>query len=272
LRLSTTAFHLALAVTLLVMPATAQSPSQSPPPQSDIEGIVLGESASALIARLGEPLLVRVQVSGGVSESDYLYINSYGNALLFVHILRGNVAGVSMKLVPSPSPSAANAPVPSALGIGLGDPASEIEALPKNELISLNASEGDVVSTYRGQNNWEYMFTNTDDKVAWIEVYLMPSALKKLPSLPDPTLHDGKSLANAIALVAPSEKIAVQAEYTYVAAHPCTDNGEWHGTRAPVIRRSGRTYDELLARCSTDGTRRSFYFETTGIPGAIRGL
>jgi hypothetical protein len=271
----------ALAATLLTMPATAQTltvaqsstATPSPAPvQADFEGIRLGDSASALVARLGEPLLAQVQVADGISETDYLYLNSYGNALLFVHILRGNVAGISMKPVLLPPVSASTAPMPSALGVALGDPASKIEALPKNQLMSVNTSEGDVTSTYRGANGWQYVFTNTDDKVAWIEVYLMPAALKALPNLPEPTLHTGNSIADAIAIAAPTEKIGIQAEYIYVAAHPCTNGGQWHGSRAPIIRRNGRTYDQLLATCSTDSTRRSFFFDTTAIPSSIRGL
>jgi len=269
LRLRGAAVACALAAALLTIPAGAQSPA---PPPHDLEGIVLGESSSTLVAQQGEPLLVRVQSTGGIAETDYLYLNSSGNALIFVHLLRGNVAGISIKPAPSIPPGASSAPMPSVLGVALGDPASKVEALPKNRLVSVNTSEGDVTSTYRGDNGWEYSFTNTDDKIAWIEAYLTPGAIKALPNLPEPVLHDGSSIANAIAIIAPNEKIGIQAEYIYVAAHPCTDDGQWHGNRAPVIHRAGRSYDQLLATCSTDGTRRSFFFDTTGIPGSLRGL
>ncbi|HVS45369.1 MAG TPA: hypothetical protein VMS32_01740, partial [Verrucomicrobiae bacterium] len=178
---------------LLASPAPTATAS---PAAVTIQGVVLGETAMAMVAARGEPL----GVSDNQGGKDYLYPASADNGLVFARVVNGNVVGVGVE--PPPWSARAlddSAPIPNALGVALGDTMAAVAKLPKEEFVSASqGADGNVSAIYRGMDGLNYTFrADKSGKIVWILAQLPPAAVSALAASPDPTLHGGTSIADA---------------------------------------------------------------------------
>lgn len=244
--------------------AAPVSAAQTASPQT-FSGFPIGVTATSLVATAGEPVLRQPASSGGFN---YLYLSPNGNALAFVHVVRGNVVGVGVKPAPFPLlPSQTPPPMPSALGVALGAPAASLAAIPKERWFGGNAANDHTATgTYRGDDGLLYSFTVDGGSISWILAQLPGDVAAALPTAQEPALHGGTSIADAIVLIAASDPVGVRSEYVYLAAHPCAPNSSWKPEKQALLNDKGRDYDRLDVSCN-GAAQRAFYFDITGYFG-----
>lgn len=230
-------------------------------------GVTLGETESALIAQMGEPMLRR-NASGNAIE--YVYVGA-GNTIEFVRVVSGNVVQVAVKAA-QPKDAISGDP-PAALGITLGDPPAKILALGKERFVTALKSGDETTGIYSGDDGLQYGFTTSyaAGNVTQVLARLDPAKAQALaPSTaPQPILHGGTSFDDAIIIRAPNESIGVKSEYVYLAVHRCAGGGRWQSKNQGLQTHAGTPYDVLTVKCSTDNSETTFYFNIAGYFGKM---
>ena len=102
-----------------------------------------------------------------------------------------------------------------------------------------------------------------------IAVFLPRNVISGLPTSSEPARHDGSSIETAIVLGTHNEDTGVHSEYMYLQDHSCSNDGTWNTTQQSLLQHGDHSYDQLQVVCSTDGSKRSFYFDVTGFFGKL---
>jgi hypothetical protein len=181
-------------IAALVLATATNTASPAPAPAS-FAGVTLGESATALVAQMGEPADV---VDTGAFVT-YIYLARDASAMEDVMLDDGNVFSVTVW-----PPAGWKAPAPqgglpaaSALGATYGGPASSIPS-------------GD--QPIAAPDGLRYRFSASGGVVDMMSAELPVAVAKALASSPKATLHGGTSTEDAIVLVAPNESVGVRSE------------------------------------------------------------
>jgi hypothetical protein len=228
-------------------------------------GVTLGETESALISQMGEPMLRRNAPGDAI---EYVYVG-LGNTIEFVRVERGNVVQVAIKAA-QPKDAISGDP-PAALGITVGDPPSKVLALGQDRFVTALKDGDDTTGIYRGDDGLQYGFTTSyaAGNITQVLARLDPAKAQALPATtaPQPILHGGTSFDDAIIIRAPSESVGVKSEYVYLAVHRCADGGRWQSKDQKLQTHAGTPYDVLTVKCSGDNSVSTFYFNIAGYFG-----
>lgn len=262
--------HIAvIALALLASPAPAATAGPSSAPVV-VQSFTLGETAAVMVATQGEPVTVTPSRNGG--GNDYVYLGPNDNALVFVHVLDGNVVGIADRAAPwggnrlDPS-----APLPSMLGVTLGDPILAVEKLPKDQFVTGGKQDDGGIAAVYNIGGLTYTFTaDGTGKITWLRAQLPDAAASELTASIPPVLHGGTSQADAIIDDAPGEMVGVHAEYVYLSLHTCGNGGTWKTKQQSLLHDGKRSYDLMSETCSDGSTSRDFYFDITGYFGKMQ--
>jgi hypothetical protein len=99
-------------------------------------------------------------------------------------------------------------------------------------------------------------------------IALLFACLNLVASATPPPAGAGTSFADAIVVTASTEGAGVDAEYAYVARHPCA-GGSWKVTKQSLLTHGGKPYDVLDAACSNGGGTRAFFFDISSFFGKM---
>ncbi len=241
-------------IAAIVLAAVATA-APAPPANATFAGVTLGESATALVAQLGEPAGV-ADKGDMVGLVTYIYLARDGSAMEDVMLVDGNVMSVTV-LPPAgrEAPAAVGAtPAATALGTWYGGPASSIPS---------------GAQPLSGPDGLLYRIGATGGVIDYMSAELPEATLRALPVAPKATLHGGLSPADAIVIVAPTEGVGVRFEYVYLALSHCGGSGHWHSTGQALLNQNGRDYDRLDAQCTVGGAKRSFFFDISSYFGKL---
>jgi hypothetical protein len=218
-------------------------------------GVSLGDTRAAVIAERGDPAGSK---DDGNGKSHFEYLAPTGGAVELVLFEGDHVSAVAVVLSgfrPS-APSSA----PRASGIYLGEPAAQLGANATSTKLTRPADNGAV---------YEFGIDQTRGIVGSI-------ALERVSGSPPPSqmaplapiaVHGGTSMDDAIVVHADSDAIGDASEYFYLALHPCGGAGQWKMDTQALLNHDGKSYDRLDVECTTDGEKRSFYFDITSTFG-----
>jgi hypothetical protein len=218
-------------------------------------GVSLGDTRAAVIAERGDPAGSK---DDGNGKSHFEYLAPTGGAVELVLFEGDNVSAIAVVLSgfrPSAPPSA-----PHASGIYLGEPAAQLGANATSAKFTQPAGNGAV---------YEFGIDQTRGIVGSIALERgsaspAPSSIASLAPIP---VHGGTSLDDAIVVRADSDSIGDASEYFYLALHPCGGTGQWKMDTQALLNHNGKSYDRLDVECTTDGEKRSFYFDITSTFG-----
>ncbi len=245
-------FLLPLALTI----AAAASPA--PSQYMTFAGVTLGESATQLVAQMGEP------VSRSADGSAYVYVGP-GSTREVVRLSGGAVREIELNALQSVDPGAGSAP--SLLGITVRDPESKLDALGTVGLIEDRRVASDRLRLYRLDSSTSVAFV-TSANVQGVRAMLLVLRGDAAPSDKSvPPLHGGTSFNDAVVLKAPTEAQGVMSEYVWLASHPCS-GGTWKPTKQSLVNHNGNPYDVLSVSCSNGSTSRVVYFNIAGFFGS----
>ena len=152
-----------------------------------------------------------------------------------MHILNGNVVGVSAKASPyCLRPATVRADVlPYSVSPSAIRP-RKLRRLPNSRLVSVELGRTGMSTAPTAVTTAACTRSRTPTTTfTHFDVHGSPQRIKKLPPGTEPTLHGGTSVADAIVLVRrPNDAIRLQSEQAFLALHPCTEGGAWHTTLA----------------------------------------
>jgi hypothetical protein len=238
-----------IAVAALALAAVAATATPAPGPA--FAGVTLGESATALVTRMGDPTAVRTDADGTM----YTYVTDR-SAGQYVAIFfdRNNAVEVHATRI-APAQGAGL----TALGITLGAPETALASLPKP----------DAHGNYPGADGLLYGFAAKGGIVHRIIAALPRARQTALPASPPATIHGGTSFDDALVIGAATESAGVPAEYAYLDLNPCPGGGTWKPGKQSLFDHGGKPYDVLDVVCSTGGATRSFYFDISRYFGKL---
>ena len=212
-------------------------------------GIKLGEPLSAVATRMGDP----IAVSNDPSLLKFVYLTDDANAFVTVLSEHGIVSGIRLWSV-----TTAPSKTPDPFGIKLEAGKDTLLAKRGKPTREGEDIDGPFEAYQDGDLLWLYHIKG-DQSVTSITLSTTDNAIAGMSAQPLPTVHLGRSTADAVRIVQPTASDTKRWEELFLAIRPCGDNGKW------LIRRTERqgTFDVVTASCNLGGPSTAFYFAPT---------
>jgi hypothetical protein len=251
---------LAFAMLWLACPGSLQAqtsqPTQSASATGTFDGVAIGAPMATLRASLGDP--IKIESAGETVIWRYL---THGGGTYLDIIVKNNVAQSLTLLnrfdtVKYVDPNGiAFGETPDQVRNKLGTPARE----------ATNSDDGSLDLWYMtAPYAWIYEFRA--NKLAFIQLVASPNFLSTFSGGPRVDSDDGTSVERAI-WIRPSNILFTTLWIgSFLTANTCGTNGHWTQTASQFRAGSGNplAYTIVSALCSDGGTKRDFYFNTSG--------
>jgi len=255
------------------MPQASSAPGSSAPASVTWQGVTLGESTSAVMARLGEPVS-RQKAILGTYLLEYPALGGLGSLLLTD--AAGTITGIRLSVA---DPAALRKPLLDPFGVAIGDTADRLTELRGQPQRYDDEGDGEFTSYYGMPSQVRWIYGLRDDGIFAIGV-IMPYRAMRVTGValaiphpgatpkPPPIVMDGSSLIAAVR-VTPDEVAAdPDFEYSYVERIACGTGQHYVVTAETVLNAHHRNYDRIDAQCgSAPAPTRTFYFDITAIFG-----
>lgn len=199
-------------------------------------GITLGEPISQVRAQLGDPLNEN-DLGQGITKSRYLVDDN--TALLGVDRKDGAVVMLSLTSAGNKSSTAADP-----FGIQLGATEAAVQQA-RGKPGATDDGDGANRLLYGTAPMWHYIFH--DGVLGMIIVTTRSNDAS--PTTPDPPLHTGASIADAIVIKNETEMTGVGWEYAYLAYHPCNAEVQRKMVKQSLVTQAKHDYDVLQTSC-----------------------
>jgi hypothetical protein len=220
-------------------------------------GVALREPIAQVRATLGDPLDEN-DLGDGITKSRYFVDGN--TAILGVDRKNGVVVMLSVTSAGSQMSDAADP-----FGVKLGTAESAVEHQRGKPDATDNGDGADRL-LYGNGPTWHYIFRN--GVLGMIIVSAPPSATVASATIPDPPLHTGASLADAIVIKNENATTGVDWEYAYLALHPCTATVRRKLLKQALITQGKRAYDALTTQCPGQ-PQQTLYFDITDYLGKL---
>lgn len=210
-------------------------------------GVTLGEPVSAVVTRMGDPLIV----SHDPTLTKFVYLTDDTNAFITVLSEHGIVSGIRLWSVTTQAGKTSDP-----FGIKLEDSKDSLIAKRGKPARDGEDIDGPFESYQDGDVLWLYHIKG-DQSVTSITLSTTDTAIAGIREQPLPAVHLGRNADDAVRIVQPTAGDTKRWEEMFLAIRPCGDNnGKW------AIRRTERqgTLDVVTASCDLGGPSQAFYF------------
>jgi hypothetical protein len=252
--------------------AVVVSPSPSSAPAVVWQGVGLGETVSAVVARMGAPDTRRKAIMG-------TYLLEYkalgGEATLSLTDGGGLITGI--RLIAA-DPASLHTPVTDPFGVALGDSADRLSELRGQPQRFDDEGGGEFTSYYGKQSDARWAYGLRDGviySIGVISAYRVVRANGAAVSVPTPRPSgaptppppDASAFDRAVKVTAEDVDADPQFEFTYVRRIACGANDRWSPLGETILNAHRRNISRVDAVCPSTGERRSFYFDITDVFG-----
>jgi hypothetical protein len=261
----------ALVAILAAIATPSPSPASTPAPVV-WQGVTLGESISAVLARLGQPDSRRKAIMG---TTLYEFKALDGGGTLSLTESAGIVTGI--RLVAA-DPATLPKPVTDPFGVALGDTTDRLTELRGQPQRYDDEGSGDFTSYYGRQSEVRWAYGLHDGTIQSIGVILpyrivrasgaaVAVATPRPPGAPTPPPPDASGMDRAIKVTPEALAADPQFEYTFVRAVACGAADHFSPANETIFNARRRNFSRIDAVCGSTGETRSFYFDITLVFG-----
>lgn len=241
-----------------------------PPQQVVWQGVALGESTQAVVARFGIPTSRRKAIMG-TYLLEYKALDGAGT----LSLTDGGGVITGIRLI-ADDPSTLRAHLIDPFGVALGDTGDRLSELRGQPQRYDDEGSGEFTSYYgkASEVRWAYgLRDGTIFSIGVIAAYRVvraSGAVVSVPTphpsnMPAPLPRDASAVDRAIRVTPADVEADPQFEFTYIRRAVCGAGDHWSPQGETILNARRRNFSRIDAVCPSTGERHSFYFDITDV-------